>query len=459
MHSQSLNDMLATELKLAIVGHVRHNTDEKDKASLSALSLVSQAWREPAQILLFEEIRICFDAPWDAGGFLETFGASIRLGRYVLKLVVWRGSKHSRGASRISVSQLLSITGLLPRLHTLSLSYCTITYDSDTVSHSDRSSSNSRRQSHPFDINFIGCGFTYEAFTSILGSFNIRSLCVVSSPPFDDSPGAQRLRFPSMRRLDLSMLRSDLLRQRAFSKKLLAGCNGLASLDLDISLEDADATYALYTFLRTEGRRLERLRLGLRSSRWHALNGKHAAKILDLSLTSFLISVVDADDGHGPIPEEWPEIPLADFCPSLRVLKVVVLLDHGRFDHQATYRSTYQWNWALRLLSSAPPTITHVTIVPCMLFRGNTLALAGSTAQYVHWRKWDETLGRLGCLQSVLFELSTESYTLSRFSSLTVHGRLSLDMTHAKEQFFPIFRQYVTEQLPAAQNRGILHFT
>lgn len=167
--------------------------------------------------------------------------------------------------------------------------------------------------------------------------------------------------------------------------------------------------------------------------------------------------MVDADVGHGPIPEEWPEIPLAG-CPSLRVLKVVVLLDHGRFDRQPTSRSTYQWHWALRLVSSAPPTITHVTIVPCMAFRSNIFALAGSTAQYIYWRKWDEALGRLGCLQSVLFKLSSESYALSRVSRLAVHGRSSLEMTYAKEQLFPVFRVYVTEQLPAAQNRGILHF-
>lgn len=279
---------LAAELQLMVVDHLR---GEENKKTLSALSLVSQAWRDPAQMLLFEEIKICFDAPWDVGGFLDTFEAFSHLGRYVLKLVVWRGSKHSRGlgASRISMSQLLSLTGLLPRLHTLSLSYCTIIND---ISHSDPPLPKSRRQSHPFDINLVGCSFPCKAFISLLESFNVRSLCIVSSPPWDDSPGAHHLRLSSMRRLDLTLLYSDLLRQRAFSKQLLASCRGLTSLGMDIALEDADVTEALRTFLCTAGERLERLRLGLRSSRWHALNGKHAAKTLNPSTDLQVFSTV-----------------------------------------------------------------------------------------------------------------------------------------------------------------------
>lgn len=159
---------------------------QQDKKTLSALSLVSQAWRAPAQMHLFEEIKIRLDVPLDAERFLQTFTTSSYLCSYILTLVVWRGSKFWSGISSISISKLLSLTALLPRLRTLSLAFYHVNM-SDPESDSPSPISQSR---HPLNLNILGCHFTGDTFIAILELFNVQSICIARSHP----KGASTLR-------------------------------------------------------------------------------------------------------------------------------------------------------------------------------------------------------------------------------------------------------------------------
>lgn len=263
-----MTETLAVELQLMIVEHLR---GQQNKNTLSALSLASRAWRAPSQMLLFEEIKVRFDVPLDAARFQQILQTSAHLCPYVFSLAAWRGSGYWSGVPWINLSQLLCFTALLPRLRTLSLvSHCI------DISDPQPDSSLSTLQSrHPLNLNVLGCRFTWNAFIALLELFDVQSICIVNSYPDDVLLDERRLKLSSIKRLDLSMNAGGFSANlRKFSKQLLASCHGLVSLGMDMSLEDADATGALQTFLRTAGQRLERLRLGLRSSRF--ANGKRA---------------------------------------------------------------------------------------------------------------------------------------------------------------------------------------
>lgn len=265
-----MTSALATELKLEIVGHVRRNTGERYKATLSALSLVSRAWRVPAQISLFEEIKAAHGTAWDTQGFVKLFLASTHLCLHVFKLVV---GKVERGFEMgpLSISQLLSLTALLPSLRTL-------------VLHRRRISGSPlseilRQSHHPFNLILSGCIIDAD-LSLLLRPFNVDFLCTVLSKTRLSGKLPDVGRLSSVKRLNLGM---HLLTQRTISKYLLANCHSVISLGVDIALAIPEDLNTLQMFLRTDGRHLERLRVRVHRAHGNGRNGELAVQIMDFS--------------------------------------------------------------------------------------------------------------------------------------------------------------------------------
>lgn len=109
-------------------------------------------------------------------------------------------------------------------------------------------------------------------------------------------------------------------------------------------------------------------------------------------------------DGFGYIYPTWPpSVSLSDCCPTLTSLTFVLFVNRESLDDWKKSDAVIPWRYALRLLSTAPPTLSSLRIGLRLAGDVKFEDLEQCTVPLIHWAKWNEVLQGFSGLQSVVF--------------------------------------------------------
>ncbi|KAH8102997.1 hypothetical protein BXZ70DRAFT_1006172 [Cristinia sonorae] len=274
---------------------------------------------------------------------------------------------------------------------------------------------------YPCHFTISDASLTTASFTSLLNIFTGTSLTLTSltlSPKLStaleqgfSTSGWTILpsSFASLRNICLSGVSN---RQRQAGKVELGSEEGWADEVLHIYNAATLSSFTITRNLRIEqdmriftdflvanGQNLRQLSLDLTSTTLSTLTSLNAECVED---TVGL-------DGFGCIPDSWHTVDLSVCCPHLR--NVAFLFSVDTFGYPGSRHipsdTVLQWRYALRFLSTAPHSLTRITIAfPLKFFEfssyGRPWDNRDGTIHQVDWKKWEEVAGQfdnLECLE------------------------------------------------------------
>ncbi|TCD60329.1 hypothetical protein EIP91_010353 [Steccherinum ochraceum] len=367
---------LATEIKLLIVEHLH---DDAARSAMQALSLASHEWLVPAQMTLFQDIILDIQNPEVVERFISFLVSTPHIADYIFKLTI-RGRRvnihHPPGYKHdnLLVTDVVRVLSALPNLHSLAIRKCTLKGPvSDTLS-----------LSHiPFGLAISLCLADVSVFHFLLSQFRGKYLHLSRIDfinPYDiDKVSVDPSFLASVRILELGKSHKHVVNlPHKLSEHILSVCHShVSDLAMECDLDKTDRQIATYQFLSERAPNVEHLRLDLRLS----------------ANTVFRPSPEDqmppALRGFGEIPLQWGSINFSDCCPSLKTITLALRVNVEPVD--VGTNAIFQWRYALRLLASAPRTLTRVSVM-IMSDQGLDAPARLFTLGSVDWMKWTEVL-------------------------------------------------------------------
>ena len=468
-----MSDPFAAELKLAISRHL-----QDDKPALQALSHVSSAWRGPAQAALFCVFNLPVTDFRALSKLISFLQSSPHLTTSISKLRLFNVSIGFPQV--VSLMEILSLVSLLPGLHTLAIRGFLI-----GASREHRSAFNaypkrpcrlmlSDLSMDPICFHTLITRFTGPSL-SVLGIIiqRVKTLDTDSPLPQDVLSATQTLDLGvdeiyalpvpdyDPEKWQLGHLLPEWPNLLSFApadlKVFGAGCNLRIRAHLDI----------LGEFMKTKGKCMEHLRLDF--GQWTLVEGRaegHESGMnppiqvhADVDWVADLVGDKEGSEGFGGIPRAWPNIPLSAFSPLLNRLTILLAVTTESEDASNKSAAVLQWRYALRLIASAPRSLTSITIG--LYLTGSGLYFMDdvphddawySTIYMVDWKKWEEVLRGFDKLANLTFiRMDDRSYRRRYYEPYEPRGPLP-------EAFAKKMKEHVMKDLVSTKSRDALHF-
>jgi len=431
---------LPPELRIHIAKHLRTDT-----AALKVLSVTSHDWLAPAQMSLFEDLHTVIDEPDDMQGLLALFRSSSCLGTYIRRLCI--SGKAGRGDPRVllTIVDVLALLALLPNLQGLTTHACHI-LDSPHMDPVIQST-----VLHPCKLFLSYTSIDERALHNLLRyvpivHFSAIVLDVVV--PNRSKPAAfESSVFAEARTMDIGWrllysfperLHSELL----FIRNILQACPGtLRSVGLIYDLRDGQRVRAMCNFLETKGRHIENLRMD------YGYVTAIQKEAPDIDLPSDHIGA----DGFGRMFLGCKRtVNLSECCPRLTAFTCLLFVAKESGDEVSD--AIVEWRYALRLLASAPRSLTHITLGIILVGSEYYDDTQDCTIDLVQWRQWDELLREFKALERLdVVQMDDEPYFSMAKPRLFEPRRLFSDYWRER------LERSVAEELSSV--KGLLHFT
>ncbi|KAH8100408.1 hypothetical protein BXZ70DRAFT_907505 [Cristinia sonorae] len=381
-----------------------------DTSSLKTLSLVSSEWLSVARPFIFRDLRV------QLGGMksLDALTAIVRPSPALSSLISTlclvgdiNGRESSDPQTRylypfVSPLDILALVAMIPRISSISVQLCRV--------EGGMIESNLRRFQGVYNCSLFLFQVSIDdiALDMLTGSFRGEALSLTKLHFL--SPNNQPLNFlssgnhtsdgssifSSLRHLCVGL--STNFRGRipiilAIKSKSLPE---LQMLELACDLAHNRHLHTMNGFLNDKGRPVEVL-------------------LLDYTITmgwgdyisDYLVDEVNPPsyDGFGLIPESWGTVSLKECCPSLRSITffLSVLMESESYGATEKSPAVLQWNYALRLIASAPLTLSSIKIGIYLDEDTSAEDMMGCTISVVEWENWDNVLRQLLGLREVVF--------------------------------------------------------
>ncbi|THH19025.1 hypothetical protein EUX98_g8853 [Antrodiella citrinella] len=429
---------LAPELRLDIALYLK-----EDYLSLKQLSCVSREWLDSARIPLFEKFTL-FTNTKTLKKLLRFLRGTPHLARYIRTLSVDRRIEFEveRLPPKMRIEDLLTAVTLLPNLRELALLSCTV-LDPRTDPVVDIGSAPPKPRPCKLtlsDSHIHQCAFA-ELFRSLtVIDFSATRLFVPGLEPIPTTF------FLATQTINLgpwmgvaSFKEVEHNRRQPLMANILDACPDTSTkVDVACNLRDVGEVDAMYRFLEKKGRHIENLRLDFSKTRKEFIKNNSPLR-------------GSGPDGFGRMFRECDRmIQLSDCCPSLRTLEIYLPVSS-----ETTWPFTLQeretdsfvvWRYALRMLASAPRTLTSIAIDVLVTFDVEQQIIDRSTIPLVDWEKWAQVLREFKDLKRLSFGWQHVMYVPMRYVrkefDLLQSGREDDLCSHWMEAF----RDYVTEK-------------
>jgi len=428
---------LPAELRVAIA-----KAAQRDKGTLVALSTVSREWVDPAQMSLFEALEAAIEDGLSIQTLLSLLRSSPRLATYVYKLGLFGRIRYGYSKPQFQVSEILDLVALIPRMHTLSFHWCQM-----KGVYRDLPETAPRRFT-PCRLSLSFLSLKDIAFDILASRLTISELCVHRDVLWLASPSPRKpiepANFESIVALDVvrTTMPTHYGNCVVADDILATAFNAVTSCGIEFRLTGLPLWESANEFLRQEGRHIQHLRLDysnlLTSKDDLQQNGTGDA----LRYRSFKARF------RFPV--------LSNCCPSLKTLTLTLRVKHEKPQVTVTHR-VVQWHTALYQLSSAPRTLTGITIGIPYPQKNETRREAATTLDLLDWKAWDEVLGRFGCLERLCFRRAGRASQ----APPGVFEESSAPATPSdvfSETRVVNMRLFLTDKLPATSGRGIICF-
>ncbi|TCD70737.1 hypothetical protein EIP91_002113 [Steccherinum ochraceum] len=418
---------LAPELRLNITRFV-------DRPTLPALCLASLDWLSPAQAKLFQDLYVHLHdrSAQDAIHFLESH-SHLRIS--VTHLYIF-GDPWST-YSRLDKENLFVLLGLLPVI-------CNVTLDRVQIARSPSIIGDPVPQGAHLKLVLSRSLMDKTMLDILLTRLRVTELHLPSLRlEASDGPLLPLFRpemFKSIRRLNIGRVNTYLAPRTEWrTSDILAVCSDvLKSLGVGYDLYEYVYGEVLYRFLQEKGRHIESLTIDYGSS----TKIDYETRILPLLF----------DEDGGGMPPEWPDIILSSCCPSLTHITLVLSVVNGSSDYMKNHAAVFLWQYAMRLLATAPKTLRSIILLLYMDGYFSPQDRVGNTIVRVDWKNWDEMLKGFDMLEGLTFvAVKDETFGEEYFEMYQKQSEVS-------SEWLQLASEFVFEKLPSLYGRDVLRF-
>ena len=171
-----------------------------------------------------------------------------------------------------------------------------------------------------------------------------------------------------------------------------------------------------------------------------------------LNWVADLVNDREGSEGFGGIPRIWPNIPLSVLCPILNTLTILLTVTLESGDSVEETAAVLQWRYALRIIASAPRSLTSIAIGLYLMDDVAYREMRYSTIYMVDWKKWEEVLRGFDKLEDLTFIRMDDQTNGSRYyEPFESRGPLPV-------RFVAQMKEHVLKELVSTKNRDVLHF-
>lgn len=391
---------LAPELRIIIAMYLRRDGDKK---TLDALSRVSRAWQAPAQMSLYETFRMLVTERRTLQTLIAFFKSSPHLAVDVRELGLCGDMPGIDWPPSLEISHIMALVALLPNVRHLELLGC-------MIKGAPKLTGQPTNQARPCTLSLSGVRMDELAFHGLLSQLVVDNLTVTeifvdglttippallaSSHTLELRWGVGCIQHKRRGEVDVS--------QQPLTDRILSSCpDNLKTFGIACDLKLTQKVGAMCDFLEAKGRHIQHLRL--------YFNGTPSMYATPGTMYGNFLRNYTKTDRFGPMygPKGTRTATLSDCCPSLTSLWIALSVDlYGRGFHTDSF---VQWRYALRLLASAPHTLTSITIELNALEPQEDQRIEECTLGTVDWDHWDEVLRRFKGLKHLRVERPGQS--------------------------------------------------
>lgn len=163
------------------------------------------------------------------------------------------------------------------------------------------------------------------------------------------------------------------------------------------------------------------------------------------------MSKAACSDSFGGIPSTWHIVSLSECCPQLKSITITLWVVEE--DIRETDDSLVEWRHALRLLITAPSTITHIRVGLKEVSSLGHMRIDECTIKSIDWPKWDEVIEKFPRLEHLEFAMLENQ---RRYRPAEPRWTKLFQTKALLGSFGTELERYLREHLPLANERGIL---
>ena len=165
-----------------------------------------------------------------------------------------------------------------------------------------------------------------------------------------------------------------------------------------------------------------------------------------------LVADEEGADGFGGIPPSWHTVSLSTCCPSLQDITFALYVNRESGDDTKRSDAVLQWRYALRLLASAPSSLTSITVTMYLAGEVPYEELQYCTVDLVDWHRWNQVLGGFKNLQRLTFtRMDPDWKDCQYYEPYEPRGQLP-------QHFVKEMEAFIKESLLSLAGKDVIHF-